>query len=565
MKSEDKVIDSRLDGEMSTTQKYDYYVLFFLIAIYIFPVWFFQFFPTQDGPEHLETALLLKKYFLGNSHIVNDYYELNKSFSPNILIHVILAMLMLIFPPLIAEKIAITFLIVMLPLAGSYLISKVAPKSKDLAILLFPFATSYFLHKGLYNFVLSLILYMYCLGYWLENSHRFTIKSAFVTFLLFTLTWFCHIFGIFMVCISIAAFSCTFLLCDIFARKKIRSILSSFYHSAIVPLICVTPAIILSVHFMAGRSAKHGSIDIYMAESDFPGALDKISRLLKFDALITFPPTDEYLALGMSLLFALTLITIIFYQKKQQINSLYIGILVLFFAYILVYWYMPDNFFRASLLNRRASVFPYFALILLFAAANAPVFFRRCIKAAIVCFSVLIIGFHSRVYQQANIYLQQFTAAQTAISDNSTLLPLVFSSHFQYDESGQRSVDYFKMIEIFKHAASYLVLKKDIIEFANDAGVSGHFPIMFKEEKNPYQRLGAVENVPPVVWFEQYAKNNQDFRVDYVLVWYIFDNHINNKYGQHIMNQIHNEYHLVYSSKQLATLAVYERNSMTIR
>jgi hypothetical protein len=43
-----------------------------LLALHVVPLWLFPFFPSQDGPSHLENAIILRNYL--HSDLLQDFY-----------------------------------------------------------------------------------------------------------------------------------------------------------------------------------------------------------------------------------------------------------------------------------------------------------------------------------------------------------------------------------------------------------------------------------------------------------------------------------------------------------
>src|ERR1051325_4038021 len=70
-----------------------------LIAIYLLPIWAFPYFPTQDGPNHVDNAVAFYRYFRGEESFLREYYTLNLRLVPNWLTNAALATLTAIVPP----------------------------------------------------------------------------------------------------------------------------------------------------------------------------------------------------------------------------------------------------------------------------------------------------------------------------------------------------------------------------------------------------------------------------------------------------------------------------------
>src|SRR6516165_6875016 len=115
-------------------------LLFFaLLALYVLPLWSFRYFPSQDGPAHLENALMLKEYDAPDSARYRDFYTINPHPDPNWFGHVLLVALMYFLPPLVAEKVLLTGYVVLLPLSLRFALRSLRPGAEWLAVLAFPF------------------------------------------------------------------------------------------------------------------------------------------------------------------------------------------------------------------------------------------------------------------------------------------------------------------------------------------------------------------------------------------------------------------------------------------
>src|SRR5437667_8834814 len=141
-----------------------------LFVVHLAPVWGFRYFPTQDGPSHLENANILLLLDRPDLPVFKEYFAINRKPTPNWLGHLALAGLILISSPLLADKILLTGYVLALPLAVRYAFRAARPESAPLAVLSFPFLYNCLLHYGFYNFCLSIVLFFVVIGYWLGRK-----------------------------------------------------------------------------------------------------------------------------------------------------------------------------------------------------------------------------------------------------------------------------------------------------------------------------------------------------------------------------------------------------------
>src|SRR5438270_480911 len=110
-----------------------------LLLLHVLPLWWFPYFPSQDGPDHLENALILKEYNAPESARYRDFYTINPHPDPNWAGHVLLVALMYVCPPLVAEKVLLTGYVLLLPFAVRFALRSLRPGAEGLALLAFPF------------------------------------------------------------------------------------------------------------------------------------------------------------------------------------------------------------------------------------------------------------------------------------------------------------------------------------------------------------------------------------------------------------------------------------------
>ena len=95
-------------------------LLLALILAHLIPIWVFKYFPSQDGPVHIENANIIFDYFHPDRTIFREYYILNKNLEPTWLVHLVLASLMYIMPIFIVEKTLLSGYVILLPLSIRY-------------------------------------------------------------------------------------------------------------------------------------------------------------------------------------------------------------------------------------------------------------------------------------------------------------------------------------------------------------------------------------------------------------------------------------------------------------
>src|SRR5262249_12678023 len=125
-----------------------------LALLHLVPVWAYPYLPTQDGPAHLDNAQILKDY--GDPAAgYQTFFELRNEPIPDLTSHLLLAALLYVAPPLVAEKLLVSLYV--LGFAGSfrYFLGAFGPRCRPLswAGLLLVYQRNFWM--GFWNYCLA--------------------------------------------------------------------------------------------------------------------------------------------------------------------------------------------------------------------------------------------------------------------------------------------------------------------------------------------------------------------------------------------------------------------------
>ncbi len=179
----------------------------FLLILHLLPLWIFAYFPSQDGPSHIYNALVLKEYHKHENYLIRDVWKLNITIFPNWLAHLVLATLLYVFPPVIADKVFLTVAVGLFPVSFFYLLDSVHKRGYVFAWLGFIFTYNYLLFMGFYSFVLSTSLFFFSFGYWWRHKDDIKVNHLIVLYILVLLTYLSHIasYGLLVLALSLGA------------------------------------------------------------------------------------------------------------------------------------------------------------------------------------------------------------------------------------------------------------------------------------------------------------------------------------------------------------------------
>ena len=192
----------RVNQQPSQSIKYLFAVS--LLAVHLLPVWMVTYFPSQDGPSHIYNAQVFKTYHHHHNFRIRDVYQLNWSPFPNWSGHLLMALLMYVFPPLICEKIILSLCVLGLPLSLLYFLHSIDKRKILFALVGLVYSYHYLLMMGFYNFSLSIPIFFSTLGYWWKHFSKLTFKRLLIFYILLMLTYFSHFQSFLLLVISIS-------------------------------------------------------------------------------------------------------------------------------------------------------------------------------------------------------------------------------------------------------------------------------------------------------------------------------------------------------------------------
>ena len=161
---------------------------------FLIVIWSAEFIPTQDGPTHLATALVLKNYGKEGTRF-EDFYYISRQLLPNWTCFAMLAGLSFAFSPLVAEKTLVTVYLIGFAWSCRYFLGAFDVRAQWLALPAFLLACNTCFWFGFYNYCLSVVLYLFTVGYILRRWNNFTYRAAFFLWMILCLTFFTHLVG----------------------------------------------------------------------------------------------------------------------------------------------------------------------------------------------------------------------------------------------------------------------------------------------------------------------------------------------------------------------------------
>jgi hypothetical protein len=495
-------------------------LLWVLTSIAIVPIWSFKYFPTTDGGAHVANADVLLQYSRPAGAMYRQYYELNPRPVPNSLGHFMLAVLMAVLPPLVAEKVFISAYLILLPFSVRYAARSIKRSSGWVAILAIPLSLNWIFHQGFYNFLMSVVIFFFLLGYWLRHREAMNLKRALVLGLLGLLLYAGHLLSITLACAAIFILATVFTASQawLFHRRAILSwqrIWPGIYSRLILTFAGLMPAIGLVAWFQHfGYAGKPDRMQLALRNAEFWKDLAGLSVLISYRARYERPLACCMAAVFISLLLCALIHKLLRRQWRRSDLLLLVPM-----AFCGLYFTRGDQRSSQLFIPQRLVFYAYLTLLLFVAGQSYKVWMKQ--GAALVAFLLVIAmtAVHWPVYREYNVQLEEFLKTAEKVDEQSTMLPIIFAPRGEpriVDAGGLRS-------QAFYSAAGYAAVNRHAVDLRNYEAGLDYFPVRFKAQTNPYKHLAVMrgkqnglEMVPQVVDLRGYRPHG---KADFVVIW----------------------------------------------
>ncbi len=523
-------------------QKAANYLLFIGFALCLLQVWLPEYFLTGDGPCHVYNAQVLHDLWSGkNVPFYTRFYTAVYKPNPNWLSTVTMALLMFLVNGVIAEKILLTLYVLLFAAGGYLLFKKISNNDRFWPLVIFIFVFTHPLFKGFYNFSFSIAIYFWMVWSWLRFLDKRNIVNGVLFISVVAVVFFTHLLAFVFGSITCASLVISYAIaCNEDKRKRMAFLLK---HAGFLFLFLL-PFLLLMIWF----TAKEGGLQIQLAPH-----LYRMLELIRFRYLVNITRQEEFFAtitgVGLLILFSVSLLTF----KKHPVINKYDGFLLSLLFVGFVYLFFPEVFLsRLILITLRVQLF-VFIIIACCIAYRLPAGKVKNI-GAIVLFGCFIGLGMVRIPCQlsASEGVTTYISAVDSIKPFSVVLPLDFSPSGR-DGHGKLIAD---RNWLYCHASQYMGLKKPLIILDNYEAHMSYFPLVWKENVNPYTYLNKYEGFegqPPFATIEGY-KQATGVTIDYILMWCYDAQALQNEHFREFFTEINEKYHIIYMSSTGRTI-----------
>ncbi len=475
---------------------------YFLVLLNAFPVLYFHYYPTLDGPAHLYNSNLLKQILFNDNQLIDSFFILNPELVPNWTGSGLLLLLASILPVTLAEKVLQLLLVTGIPIAFYYLIIKINRKNQLLSVFIFPFSYSYLFCLGFYNFCLGILVFLIALNVYLRFMDKISISNTLVLLLLIILLFFTHIFVFALAIISLFGYALLKNLGD-FLTKRLMIRRTVYQISILVGAFL--PGLILGYRFFLVPDAQSSRIRLPLGE------------LLKWLIDIRVAGNFNY-GIESSFLHVISLLLLFFsgvsairFFRKRRVSDNASGIfqstnyiwLVISLAILTLYFIFPDQGSSGgSYILMRLNLFFFIFLVFWLSTLEVPSWLNKVSFLLVIVVNMLLLNYQRHFIKKHESMTNEFVMISDYVEDNSIILP-VRNSEFWLDI----------------HFSNYLGKSKPQVILENYEATTGFFPLVWNRSEMPMIVLADTVRTD-LCLFDKFPDNKPDsMAIDYVLIW----------------------------------------------
>lgn len=520
-------------------------LLALLASLAIIPIWWLPYFVTGDGPAHVYNSAVLLDMLKGeHTAFYQQYFELNIGLYPNWFSTVALALLQFAFPPLVAEKILLSALVILFPASVLFFVRSFNRQSSLLVWLILPFVCHYLFYYGFFNYCFGICFSLFYMGIWWRMREREVWRQLLFLLPLGVLLYFTHAFGLLLL---------AFMLSPLFVVEVIVLWRKQGWKTTIQVLIrkwsalavSMLPVAILMFWFVKSNSSE---------AQYFPETGEVLWKAFStLQVLQIFSDSEKTpVTVLITLLALLTITAVIWRVKSKQTLQAADGLLLSAVLFAVVFFMQPYALCLGGFWIPRISWMPWLMLVLWLNTFSFPKAAAYAAGAVSVMVLVWLLVLRFPYQQKVSLAEEDYLSVGKYINPGSTVLPLSYS-HYGTDEAGTLLTN---RIWLFRHAFDYCgaISAKPMLNLANYQAATTWFALRWKNGCNPYEVLGRNNNIegqPPEVILN--ADNNSRLQPDYVVTWCRKFSYTETYQWQSVNEQLQTGYKMVYQSPSKRT------------
>jgi hypothetical protein len=507
-------------------------VFILLLLLFLVPVWKEKYILNTDGPAHTYTAKVLLDYMTGkNTVFYNQYYQIKLFPDPNWFSRFALMVLQVFFNWRIAEKLLVSLYLVLFPVLFRKLILQINPANGVLSFFIFPFLYHHVFNYGFYNYSFSLVFLFGFLLFWKRKQDQLNIGNCVIGTLLCTLIYFTHLWGF----VFTGFFTGLLIVHGALVQFKERSVVEAL-RDCVIKLsklaMMMLPGLILSLIFIKKFLMKEE-----LDSNEMPELTHGFFHLdiLSIYSLKELPPAF-YFAISILVLFAITVVMKI--RSRRWVAE--DGYLVCAILSTAIFFIEPERLTVGAFWIGRMVMLPYFFILLWSTSVLHFKWVKVVSGLAVACICIWMLLLRWPYYHRVSQSVEEYLSVSQKIPMHSTVLPISFNHKGNMPDGTNVCPEFWKFI----HAFDYGCIDREAITFAHNNWI----PLLWKNDKDPFVKMGDMEEQPPVSNFVDYPKNSNGGEVEYVVTWCMDKNFVNTWQWANIKKQLDEHYVLIATS-----------------
>jgi hypothetical protein len=471
-------------------------------------IWSLDIYATLDGPAHLYNASLLNIY--NQSYFLKAYYDINFFYLPNYLPQLLQKELLLLFNPFVAEKIFLSFIVILLPISFRYAVSFYSNKGKNFSFLIFSLVFSNLFNSGFYNFYFAFIF----LNLQLVLLHFLLVrKNTLILFLFLCNTFLLYYSHPFVFIISVVTVI-------LIAFMHYKFDFKTMIKTKLVLLFLYLPSFVLFYlfYFKINIPAQEESSDLDLT------IFEKFSGIFNFYPGITFVYSEESIYAALTSVLFIILMTFVlimrFSLNTGKNGVIKIDVFLLIAIVTIPFLFLTHNGILGGLFSLRLT-FLYFYFLIFWICCN------EIGSKFILLLSMIVIGFaytnlsliHHKYFKQIEYSCQEVYETGKHIQRKSVVMIKKFSNNY-----------------LFRHLSNYSGINNEIVLSENYEAILHWFPLKWKDKIN---HLSYIND----------SADKQTYLPDYVLI-YGEPVQINNPENEEFKRFLSKSTFKIYKSKQ---------------
>jgi hypothetical protein len=463
-------------------------------------LWSVAWFPSQDGPAHVDSANVLRLYLQPGREDIRAQYRLLSEPVPNLTGQVLLAALLGVLAPAAAEKVLLSAYLILFPLAFRYA-ARAAGGGGLAALLALPFAWSRLFHWGFHNFGWGLVVLLVALGYWLRHRDRLLGTRGLGLLGLGVLLHFTHLGAVAPALFLIGTLAAWRLAVDL---PDVRPAL----RSALATGLALLPAALLAWPY----SQREGGV--LTAPADLASSL---GRLLSFDVLVSHAAKERLVA-GLLAVLCAVLLALALAGLRESRRALVDGLLPGALGLALLYLVTQGPDAQRLFLPERLAVLVPLVVLLWLGSRPQRVWLRVGAALVAAALALALVSLHAAAYRRLEPYVLDYMSASRVVESGDTLLALSYSPT-GFDRQGRPLSLH---VSAFAHTSGFLAAERGAIDLGNYQSLTRHFVLRFRRAG---VRAGfdiglreGTDTEPPFLDLAQYERATGR-RVGVLLLW----------------------------------------------